>query len=78
MGNPKKPLSAYDAAVAVDPSNPLNCMVDAGFNKIYLPRPRQRVRALGPDTGRLRNTILTMGIDSPRITIIPARRRRPV
>ncbi|MBK8042892.1 MAG: hypothetical protein IPK21_09630 [Haliscomenobacter sp.] len=71
VGNPKKPAFAGDAAVAVDPSNPLNCMVDAGFNKIYL---RDLVSACAPSAqipAGLRNTILTMGIDSPRITIIP-------
>ena len=72
VGDPSSPRFSGDVAVAVDPSNPINCMVDAGFNKIVL---KDIVEACAPTAqipAELKTTLLTATLEDVRFTVVPS------
>lgn len=71
VGDPGNPKFSGDVAVAVDPSSPQKCMVDAGFDKIVL---GDIVSACAPTATvpeNLRNTVLTATLEHVRVTVVP-------
>jgi hypothetical protein len=60
-----------NVAVGIDPSNPLNCMVDAGFNRIKM---SDLIRAFAPTAkvpADMRKTMEGMQLEDCRITVVP-------
>lgn len=60
-----------NVVLALDPGNPQNCMIDAGFNKIML---RDIVDAFIPQVGvpaGLQNTVLRSSLQDVRLTVVP-------
>lgn len=71
VGNSRSPKFSGDVAVAIDPSNPLNCMVDAGFNRIAFSDIIEACASGTPVPADLRNTISSISIDDARLTVVP-------
>lgn len=72
VGDPNNPRFSGDVAVSVDPSNPINCVVDAGFNKMVL---KDIVEACAPTAqipAEIQNTLLTAKLEDVRLTIVPS------
>jgi len=66
------PIFQGDVAVGVDPSNPLNCMIDAGFAKIKI---NDIIKAFTPDVkipDEMKNTILALEMNDCRLTVVPS------
>lgn len=74
LGNPSSPAFAGDVTFAIDPSNPTQCMVDAGFKQILF---RDLVKMMQysypsftvPEDSR--KLINSMAITNARLTIVP-------
>lgn len=71
VGNPASPAFSGDVVFAVDPSNPTQCMIDAGFKRILL---KDLVAAVSPQTkipDGMKNTINSIALDDGRLTVVP-------
>ena len=74
VGNPSSPAFAGDVTFALDPSNPTQCMIDAGFNQILLSDLVKVVQYSNP-TFKVpedsRKTVNSIAVTDARLTIVP-------
>lgn len=74
VGNPLSPAFAGDVTFALDPSNPTQCMIDAGFKQILFSDIVKAVQATSPSfkvPNDVRNTVNSIAISDARLTIVP-------
>jgi len=74
VGNPASPAFAGDATFALDPSNPTQCMIDAGFKQILLSDLVKVVQYSTPSfkvPDNSKNTINSISVTDARLTIVP-------
>lgn len=74
LGNPKSPAFAGDVIFALDPSNPTQCMIDAGFNQILMSDLVKVVQYATPSfkvPEDSKNLVNSMAITDARLTIVP-------
>lgn len=74
VGNPSSPAFAGDATFALDPSNPTQCMIDAGFQQILFSDIVKAVQATSPSfkvPTDVKNTVNSIAITDARLTIVP-------
>ena len=74
VGNPNSPAFAGDVTFALDPSNPTQCMIDAGFNQILMSDIVKVVQYSNPSfkvPDDSRNLVNSMAITNARLTIVP-------
>ncbi|MBL7872525.1 MAG: hypothetical protein JNM78_12990 [Cyclobacteriaceae bacterium] len=72
VGNPKTPAFAGDVTFAMDPSNPTQSLIDAGFDKILF---KDLITATSPKIKipeQIEKTVNTISITDARLTIVPA------
>ncbi|MBL7810955.1 MAG: hypothetical protein JNL57_01915 [Bacteroidetes bacterium] len=73
-GNPASPAFAGDVIFALDPSNPTQCMIDAGFNQILMSDVVKLVQYSNPKfqvLDDIKNTVNSMAVTDARLTIVP-------
>jgi predicted nucleic acid-binding Zn-ribbon protein len=74
VGNPSSPAFAGDVTFALDPSNPTQCMLDAGFKQILFSDIVKAVQATSPSfkvPNNVKNTVNSIAITDARLTIVP-------
>lgn len=74
VGDPRNPAFAGDVTFALDPSNPTQSMIDAGFNQILMKDLVRIVQYSNPSfrvPDDSRNLINSMGVTDARLTIVP-------
>jgi hypothetical protein len=74
VGNPNSPAFAGDVTFALDPSNPTQCMIDAGFNQILMSDLVKVVQYSTPSfkvPEDSKNTVNSIAITDARLTIVP-------
>lgn len=74
VGNPASPAFAGDMTFALDPSNPTQCMIDAGFDQILMSDIVKVVQYSNPSftvPEDSRKTVNSIGITDARLTIVP-------
>lgn len=74
LGNPASPAFAGDVTLAIDPSNPTQCMIDAGFKQILISDLVKLVQYSNPTftvPEESRKTVNAMSITNARLTIVP-------
>jgi predicted nucleic acid-binding Zn-ribbon protein len=74
VGNPASPAFAGDVTFALDPSNPTQCMIDAGFNQILLSDLVKVVQYSNPSfkvPEDSRKTVNSIAVTDARLTIVP-------
>ncbi len=74
VGNPSSPAFAGDVTFALDPSNPTQCMIDAGFAQIRMSDIVKVVQYSNPSftvPEDSRNTVNSIAITDARLTIVP-------
>lgn len=74
VGNPASPAFAGDVTFAIDPSNPTQCMIDAGFKQILLSDMVKVVKYSNPSftvPEDSRKTVNSIAITNARLTIVP-------
>jgi hypothetical protein len=74
VGNPASPAFAGDVTFALDPSNPTQCMIDAGFKQILLSDLVKMVQYSNPSfkvPEDSRKTINSIAVTNARLTIVP-------
>lgn len=74
VGNPSSPAFAGDVTFAIDPSNPTQCMIDAGFNQILLSDLVKVVQYSSPSfrvPEDSKNLINSIAVTDARLTIVP-------
>jgi len=74
VGNPASPAFAGDVTFALDPSNPTQCMIDAGFKQILLSDLVKVVQYTSPSfkvPEDSKNTVNSIAVTDARLTIVP-------
>ena len=74
VGNPNSPAFAGDATFAIDPSNPTQCMIDAGFQQILFSDLVKIVQYTSPSfkvPDDSKNLVNSIAITDARLTIVP-------
>lgn len=74
VGDPRSPAFEGDATFAVDPSNPMQCMIDAGFQQILFSDLVKVVQATSPKftvRNDIKNTVNSISVTDARLTIVP-------
>lgn len=74
VGNPNSPAFAGDVTFALDPSNPTQCMIDAGFNQILMSDLVKVVQYSTPSfkvPEDSKNLVNSIAVTDARLTIVP-------